>query len=81
MEKKIPQELRQRVYERGKEKHPNKCYGTWTWIPGTLKVWCQGCGYTMSISLLTKELRHLPIIEATERCIEIEEYGRKGYEG
>ena len=74
-------ELRHGVYEQGKKKHPHGCAGMWAWIPRTLKVSCQGCGYTMGIKTQTKELEHLPIGEATKRCLKIVEYGRPDYEG
>lgn len=67
------QQLKKEVYEREKQRHPKDCYGMWTWVSGTLKVSCQGCGYRMRINPETKKLEHLPLREAVENCLEIKE--------
>lgn len=78
----VPKNIIQEAYKEGKENHPDGCYGQWTWIEGTFKVKCQGCGYTMKINPKTKKLEHLDSpTEATENCLRILEYGKQDYEG
>lgn len=66
------------TYQRCKEKHPKGCYGMWTWNKGTLKVQCQGCGYTMKIDVRTRKLRHLSTKEALKNHIDFKHYDFEG---
>lgn len=71
-----PVEFIKMVYVEAKEKHPNKCYGLWTWVAGLL-VKCQGCGYKMRINPKNGRLEHLASIEkAVEDCLQVKQYGQ-----
>jgi len=73
----VPREFIEKIYTKRKARHPHNCYGLWTWISGSLKVKCQGCGYTMVINPATCELKHLDSAdEAVENTLDIRNYGR-----
>lgn len=69
----VSDEYIEEVFEKRKTDHPERCFGMWTWIIGTLKVKCQGCGYTMRINPKTCKLEHLDSkkVEAVENCSEV----------
>lgn len=75
-------EVIQKTYNEGKNRHPQSCYGEWTWIQGTLKARCQGCGYTMKINPKNKQLEHLDsATEATRHSLAVRELSQRDHDG
>ena len=71
---KVPREFLKETYDHCVERHPDRCYGMWTWAGGLL-VKCQGCGYKMKINPKTGRLEHLNSVQkATEDCLRVRQY-------